>query len=51
MIVIGLICLLVGLFLGIHILWIAGIALLVVGLILAFAGHAGHPVGGRAHWF
>ena len=40
-----------GWLLAIHILWILGIIALVVGLILLVAGHAGHEVGGRRHWW
>lgn len=51
MILIGIILLVLGYLLGIHILWVLGIAALVVGLILLAAGALGHPLGGRAHWF
>lgn len=51
MIIIGIILLLLGFFLGIYILWILGIIALVVGLILLLLGHAGHTYGGRSHWW
>lgn len=51
MIVFGLILLLIGYLLGIGILYTLGIILLVIGLILLLIGYAGHPVGGRSHWF
>ncbi|GAA4003167.1 MULTISPECIES: DUF6131 family protein [Allokutzneria] len=51
MITLGVILLLVGFLASIPILWQIGIALLVVGLVLAVLGGAGRRVGGRAHWF
>jgi uncharacterized protein DUF6131 len=51
MIVLGLICLILGLVLGIGILWTIGIILLVVGLILEVLGAVGHAVGGRRHYW
>lgn len=50
MIVIGIILLLAGFLLGIHILWILGIIALLVGLVLLVAGSTGHPLGGR-RWY
>jgi hypothetical protein len=32
-------------------LWTIGILLLVAGLILAFLGSTGRPIGGRRHYF
>ena len=51
MIVFGLILLLLGWLLGISLLYTLGVILLVVGLVLLLVGYAGHPVGGRSHWF
>lgn len=51
MVILGIILLLVGFLLGINLLWVIGIVLLVVGLALALVGYAGHPVGGRAHYW
>lgn len=51
MIVFGLILLLLGWLLGISLLYTLGVILLVVGLVLLLIGYAGHPVGGRNHWF
>ena len=51
MIIIGIICLVVGLLLGIALLWYLGIILLAIGLVLLLAGHLGHPVGGRGHYW
>lgn len=51
MIVIGLICLLLGYFLGIHILYVIGGILLIIGLVLLVLGGVGHPVGGRRSWW
>jgi hypothetical protein len=51
MIVLGLICLILGLVLGIGILWTIGIIFLVVGLILEVLGTMGRAVGGRRHYW
>ncbi|MCP3804025.1 hypothetical protein NLX83_32620 [Allokutzneria sp. A3M-2-11 16] len=51
MITLGVILLLIGFLANISILWQIGVALLVIGLVLAVLGGAGRRVGGRAHWF
>ncbi|MGH3942692.1 MAG: DUF6131 family protein [Pseudonocardiaceae bacterium] len=51
MIVLGVILLVVGYLLGIHILWILGIILAVVGVVLLLLGSAGRAVGGRRHYY
>jgi len=51
MILIGIILLVLGFVLTVHILWILGIVALVIGLILALLGATGRAVGGRAHYF
>lgn len=51
MVILGLILLLLGYLLGISLLYTLGVILLVVGLVLLLVGYAGHPVGGRSHWF
>lgn len=51
MIILGIILLVLGFVLAIHILWILGIIALVIGVILAIAGFAGREVAGRRHWF
>jgi hypothetical protein len=51
MIVLGVILLLLGYFLGIQILYILGIVLLVVGAVLFLLGGMGRPVGGRRHYY
>jgi uncharacterized membrane protein HdeD (DUF308 family) len=50
-IVLGVICLILGLLLAVPVLWSIGVILVVVGLILALLGMAGHAVGGRAHYW
>jgi Family of unknown function (DUF6131) len=50
-IVLGLICLILGLILGIGILWTIGIILLIVGLILWVLGSMDRAVGGRRHYW
>ncbi|MEV5378925.1 MULTISPECIES: DUF6131 family protein [Actinomycetes] len=51
MIILGLILLIVGFLIGIHILWTIGIILVVIGLILWLLGAVGHAVGGRRHYW
>lgn len=51
MIILGLILLIVGFLIGLHILWTIGIILLVIGLILWVLGALGHAVGGRRHYW
>lgn len=51
MITLGVICLILGLILGIPPLWTIGTILLVVGLILAVLGSKGRAVGGHRHYW
>ena len=51
MIILGVILLIIGFLTGIAIIWTIGIIVLVVGLILALLGFAGHAVGGRRHYY
>ena len=51
MIILGVILLVIGFITGIAILWTIGIIAVVVGVILALPGMAGHAVGGRRHCF
>jgi hypothetical protein len=50
-IILGLILLVVGFVVKIGILWAIGIALLVIGLVLALLGATGRAVGGRRHYW
>jgi len=51
MIILGLILLVLGLVLGVPILWVIGLVLVAIGVILWIAGSAGHEVGGRRHYW
>ena len=51
MIIIGILLLIIGFVTGIAILWTIGIVVVIIGLILALLGMAGHAVGGRRHYF
>lgn len=51
MIILGLVLLIVSFIVKIGILWSIGIALLVIGLILALLGATGRAVGGRRHYW
>ena len=51
MIVLGVICLILGLILGVGILWTIGIILIVVGIILALLGMMDRAVGPRRHYW
>jgi Family of unknown function (DUF6131) len=51
MIVLGVICLILGLVFGIPILWTIGIILVIVGIILAILGTMDRAVAGRRYWW
>ena len=51
MILLGVVLLIIGLIAAVHILWIVGIILLLVGAGLALLGAVGREVGGRKHYF
>lgn len=51
MIVLGIILLVVGALIGIHLLYVLGTVLVVVGVILLLLGATGHAIGSRSHYF
>jgi hypothetical protein len=51
MILLGLILLLLGVVLGIGILWTIGIVLILVGVVLWVLGSMNRAVGGRRHYW
>jgi uncharacterized membrane protein len=51
LIILGIILLVLGLVLGINILYVLGIILLVIGAVLFLLGSTGRAVGGRNHYF
>jgi Family of unknown function (DUF6131) len=51
MIIFGVLLLIIGFVAGIAILWTIGIVVVIIGVILALLGMAGHAVGGRKHYF
>ena len=51
MIVLGVICLILGLVLGAGILWTIGLILIAVGIILAILGMLDRAVGPRRHYW
>ena len=51
MIILGIVLLVIGFIVAIHILWILGIIALIIGLVLAVLGAMGRAVGGRRHYF
>jgi uncharacterized protein DUF6131 len=51
MIILGVILLIIGFVTGVTIIWTIGIIVVIVGLILALLGFAGHAVGGRRHYY
>jgi hypothetical protein len=50
-IILGILLLIIGFVAGIAILWTIGIVVVIIGVILALLGMAGHAVGGRRHYF
>ena len=51
MIILGILLLIIGFVAGIAILWTLGIIVVIIGVVLALLGMAGHAVGGRRHYF
>ena len=51
MIVAGIVLLLLGLLLGVSILYTIGIILIIVGAVLWVIGSTGRAVGGRRHYY
>lgn len=50
-IILGIVLLLLGLLIPIPILTTLGIVLIVIGIILELLSLAGHPLGGRRHYY
>ncbi|ACH62544.1 hypothetical protein Cali_87 [Mycobacterium phage Cali] len=51
MLVLGIILLLLGYLLGVHVLFVIGGILAAVGALLLVLGGLGRPVGGRRYWY
>ena len=51
MLIVGVILLLLGLLLGVPILWTLGVILLIVGAVLWILGSLNRPVAGRRHYW
>ena len=51
MMILGVLLLIIGFVTGIAILWTIGIVVVIIGVVLALLGMAGHAVGGRRHYF
>lgn len=51
MIVLGIVLLVIGYLVPIHLLYVLGAILVVIGLVLMLLGGVGRPVGGRTYWF
>lgn len=51
MILLGIVLLIIGAIAGLSIFWVLGGVIVVVGVVFAIAGHAGHQLAGRSHWY
>jgi hypothetical protein len=51
MITVGVVLLIIGFLLAIHVLWMVGLVLVVVGAALWIMGSMGRTVGGRRHYY
>lgn len=51
MLILGAVLLIVGLVLGIKILWVVGLVIAAVGAVFMLSGSRGHAVGGRRYWY
>lgn len=51
MVVLGVILLILGFVFGIHLLWVLGIILTVIGVVMWALGSVGRPVAGRRYWY
>jgi hypothetical protein len=51
MIIVGVVLLLLGLLLGVPILWTIGIIVAVIGVVLWLLGSTGRPLGPRRHYW
>jgi hypothetical protein len=47
----GIVLMIIGLLLGVPVLWSIGVILLVIGIVLWILGAVGHEIGGRRHYY
>ena len=47
----GIVLMIIGLLLGVPVLWSLGVIVLIIGLVLWLLGALGHAVGGRRHYY
>jgi hypothetical protein len=50
-IILGIVLLIIGFIVAVHIIWILGVIALVVGAVLALVGFGGREIAGRKHWY
>jgi hypothetical protein len=51
MVLFGIVLMIIGLLLGVPVLWSLGVIVLIIGLVLWLLGTLGHAVGGRRHYY
>lgn len=51
MILLGILLLIIGAIAGLSLFWVLGVVIVVVGVVFAIAGHSGHQLAGRSHWY
>jgi hypothetical protein len=51
MVLFGVVLMIIGLLLGVPVLWSLGVIVLIIGLVLWLLGALGHAVGGRRHYY
>jgi hypothetical protein len=51
MILLGVLLLIIGAIAGIGVLWAFGLIIVIIGVVFAIAGHSGHKLAGRSHWY
>jgi uncharacterized membrane protein HdeD (DUF308 family) len=51
MILLGIVLLIIGFIVTLPFIWTLGVIVVVIGLVLAITGHAGHQLAGRSHWY
>jgi fatty-acid desaturase len=51
MVLFGIVLMIIGLLLGVPVLWSLGVIVLIIGLVLWLLGALGHAVGGRRHYY
>jgi hypothetical protein len=51
MVLLGILLLIIGAIAGLSVFLALGVIIVIAGVVIAIAGHSGHKLAGRSHWY